>query len=83
MNETAVGTLVGIAIGLVLVALLVVIFRWLWNSTMPEIFGVREVSLWQAVKILLLAGILFGSNRMVDLPPQVTKDPVPHASPSP
>ncbi len=34
---------------------------WLWNWLMPAIFGLPSVGYWQAVGILLLARILFGS----------------------
>ena len=51
-----------------LVAIIVVVFRWLWNSTMPEVFGVRDITFGQAFKLLLLAGILFGSHRVVEVP---------------
>ena len=74
MNENVLGTVIGIAIALVIVAILVVIFRWLWNSTLPDVFGVREVTFWQAFKIMLLASILFGGHRVVEVPQQVTVD---------
>jgi len=48
MNENIIGAIVGVAVVAVLVAILVLVFRWLWNSTMPEVFGVRELSTWQA-----------------------------------
>lgn len=75
MNENQIGVLVGIVIGVLLVAIIVVVFRWLWNTTMPEVFGVSDVTFWQAFKILLLAGILFGSHRVVEVPRQVSVDP--------
>ena len=74
MNENVIGALIGLAIGLVLVAILVVIFRWLWNSTLPDVFGVREVTFWQAFKIMLLAGILLGGHRVVEVPQQVATE---------
>ncbi|MDX1698832.1 MAG: hypothetical protein R3308_11120 [Thiohalobacterales bacterium] len=74
MNESVLGAVIGLAIALVIVAILVVIFRWLWNSTLPDVFGVREVTFWQAFKIMLLAGILFGGHRVVEVPQQVTVD---------
>jgi succinate dehydrogenase hydrophobic anchor subunit len=74
MNENVLGTVIGLAIALVIVAILVVIFRWLWNSTLPDVFGVREVTFWQAFKIMLLASILFGGHRVVEVPQQVTVD---------
>jgi len=32
----------------------------LWNALMPAIFGLRAITFWQAVGILLLSRILFG-----------------------
>ena len=74
MNENVLGALIGLAIGLVLVAILVVVFRWLWNSTLPDVFGVHEVTFWQAFKIMLLAGILFGGHRVVEVSQQVATE---------
>ncbi len=36
------------------------ILRWLWNATIPEVFGLKAVTFWQAVKLMLIAMILFG-----------------------
>jgi uncharacterized membrane protein len=36
------------------------ILRWLWNATIPEVFDLKAVTFWQAVKLLLIATILFG-----------------------
>ena len=46
----------------ILIAIGTAIFQWLWNITMPEVFGLKEVTFWQAFRILLLAGFLFGRN---------------------
>ena len=35
----------------------------LWNILMPGIFGLRPVSFWQALGLLVLSKILFGSFR--------------------
>jgi len=37
-----------------------VIFQLLWNSTIPEIFGLPVIRFWQAFRLLILAAILFG-----------------------
>ena len=71
------GVVVGIVIALVLVAIVVVIFRWLWNSTMPEVFGVKELSFGQSLKILILAGILFGGHKVVEVPQEMSAEPAP------
>lgn len=33
----------------------------LWNSTLPELFGVKEINWWMAWKITMLCAILFRS----------------------
>src|SRR5580658_10710830 len=35
----------------------------LWNALMPAIFAVRAISYWQALGLLVLSKILFGSFR--------------------
>jgi hypothetical protein len=63
-----------------LIAILILIFRWLWNSTMPEVFGIKQLTFWQALKILILAAILFGDYRIVEVPQQVSGEAVPTAA---
>ena len=41
-----------------LVLLATAIFQWLWNITMPEAFGLRQISFWVAFRLLLIAGFL-------------------------
>ncbi len=55
-----------VLLGLVTVTALAAIFglavQWLWNTLMPEVFNLPEVSYWQAVGLFVLAHILFGSH---------------------
>jgi len=37
------------------------LLRWLWNMTVPQVFGLKEITYWQAFRILIIAGILFGT----------------------
>jgi hypothetical protein len=39
------------------------VFKWLWNWLMPDIFGLRQISYWQAFGLLLLGKLLFGGFR--------------------
>jgi hypothetical protein len=52
---------------LLIVIAAVAIFGWivqsLWNWLIPSIMGGRPITFWQAVGILLLSKILFGSFR--------------------
>src|SRR5262245_5556400 len=59
--------LVGALIGFVV---FVLVFRWIWNHTVPAVFGLKEITFWQAVGILILASILTGGHRVVS--PDVT-----------
>lgn len=36
----------------------VAVFQWLWNVTMPEQFGLKELRYWAAFRVLLIAGFL-------------------------
>jgi hypothetical protein len=52
-------------IGFVILGITVVIgigfvVKWLWNSLMPELFGLKEITYWQGVGILILSKIFFG-----------------------
>ncbi|KLU58976.1 hypothetical protein CEB3_c49960 [Peptococcaceae bacterium CEB3] len=40
--------------------LLSAILMWLWNITITSIFDVREITYWEAFRLLIIAGILFG-----------------------
>ncbi len=63
--ENIVGAIIGLTIGVAILLVLVFIFKWLWNITMPEVFGLKELTLWQALRVLILASILFGGHRVV------------------
>jgi succinate dehydrogenase hydrophobic anchor subunit len=80
MESQAAGIITGVLIAFVLIAIFVLVFRWLWNSTMPEVFAVKELSFGQSLKILILASILFGGHRVVDLPREVSGESVPPAT---
>ncbi len=60
-----IGAVIGLIIGLAALALLALILRWLWNSTLPELFGIKPVTTWQAVKIMLITSLLFGGHRVI------------------
>lgn len=38
----------------------VFVVMWLWNHLMPGIFGLREISYWEAFGLFLLSKLLFG-----------------------
>jgi len=58
-------TAVTVAIVAVSFVVFVLVFRWIWNRTVPAVFGAKEITFWQAVGILILASILTGGHRVV------------------
>ena len=53
-----------IVIGLAFAGLFALVFgyvvKWVWNMLMPAIFGLGQITFWQAVGIVILAKLLFG-----------------------
>jgi len=52
----------GILLILILIPLVVVLFQWLWNITMPQVFNLNTVTFWQAFRLLLISSLLFKSG---------------------
>lgn len=46
--------------GLLGIVIIVALLRYLWNATMPEVFGVRPLSYAHAFRLLLISAMLFG-----------------------
>lgn len=65
------GEFVGIVVGLLIAAVFFIlftfVFRWIWNNVVPEVFGLKEITFGQAIGLLILASILFGSHRVVHI----------------
>jgi hypothetical protein len=36
------------------------VVKWVWNMLMPAVFGLNEITFWQAFGIVILAKLLFG-----------------------
>ncbi len=49
------------AIGILAIALFGLVVMSLWNWLLPPLFGVGAITFWQALGILILSKILFGS----------------------
>lgn len=45
---------------LVLLALMVLVLWWVWNLTVPELFGLPRLRFWQAFRLVVITAILFG-----------------------
>ena len=57
----ALATFLGIiAVAFGLSILLAYPVKWLWNSTLPELFAFKEIDVWMAWKLSLLGTFLLG-----------------------
>lgn len=78
------GVLLGIAVGIAILTLLGFIFKALWNSTLPDLFGFKTITTWQAIKLLFIASLIFGGNRVISPnysnPPAATPAQAPEAA---
>ena len=52
-------------VGLIFAICFAIVFgfvvKWLWNWLLPDIFGLKEITYWQAFGIVILAKLLFGA----------------------
>src|SRR5262245_48694334 len=58
------GIAIGIAFAIAFVLFILLggqVVQWLWNWLLPDIFGLRQITFWQALGLLALSRILFGS----------------------
>jgi glucan phosphoethanolaminetransferase (alkaline phosphatase superfamily) len=49
-----------LVVAMLMLFLLAALLVWLWNATIPSIFGMREISFWEGMRLLLISYILFG-----------------------
>lgn len=50
----------GLIVWIVSLFVLSGILMWLWNITITRIFDIREITYWEALRLLIIAAILFG-----------------------
>jgi len=59
--EASLNSVAYIITGILMLFALVWFSQWLWNITIPQVFNLEIISYWEALRILIIAGILFGS----------------------
>ena len=54
-----------IVVGVIVALIFMIPTQLLWNWLMPEVFGLKKITLWQALGLLMLTGFLFrtGSSK--------------------
>ena len=69
--ESGVKPLAGISVlalpflAAVMLFLLAALLMWLWNITIPELFRLPSLTFWQAFRLLIIAGLLFGGSSII------------------
>ncbi len=58
----------GVAIATIAALILGSLTKWLWNSLMPELFGLAAITYWQAVGLMVLGRLLVGGGPGPDHP---------------
>jgi hypothetical protein len=53
-----------ILIILICVVLLIItaVLQWLWNTTIPELFGLKEIRYWQAFRLIIICKLLLAAT---------------------
>lgn len=51
----------GVALAALFALVLGAVVQWLWNWLMPDVFGLKEISYWQAFGLMFLGRLLFGT----------------------
>jgi uncharacterized membrane protein len=54
-----------VVFGICLLFLFTWLFQWLWNITIPELFNLKAITFWQAFRLLIIAGMLFGGSNWI------------------
>lgn len=47
-------------LGIVFLFIVSGVLMWLWNITITRIFNIREITYWEALRLLIISAILFG-----------------------
>lgn len=53
-----------IILWVIMLFILSAVLQWLWNMTIPEVFGLKTITFWQAFRLLIIAAILFGGGNI-------------------
>lgn len=65
MKESFKTSLTVIAVGVGVLFMLTLPTMWLWNYIMPTIFNLPEITIWQALALLILSQILIKNNNSI------------------
>lgn len=70
VGPVALGSNVTMMLGGAIIVWIIMLFvlswvlKWLWNMTVPEVFGLKTITFWQAFRLIIIAAILFGGGNV-------------------
>ena len=50
--------IIGLILLVIILFLCSALLMWLWNITITRIFNVREITFWEAFRLMIIAGLL-------------------------
>lgn len=60
MPFSGIPILISVQIYIIIFLCVTLLFWWLWNITMPDIFGLKRITPLEALRLLIIAAILLG-----------------------
>lgn len=54
--------ILGVTLAVLFAFVFGILVQWLWNKLIPTIFGLKPITYWQAVGLIVLAKLFFGAN---------------------
>lgn len=45
--------------------IIISLLQYLWNTTMPELFDLKQITFWQSFRLLLISAILFKASQSI------------------
>lgn len=61
MNDSTIEKLSEFITTIILIFLLGFLYKWIWNETMPYLFGLPTITYWKMIGLTLLSKALFGN----------------------
>lgn len=62
LAKVGIGMFQLILLGIIFLFLASALLMWLWNITITPIFNIRKITFWEAFRLILIAGLLFGGR---------------------
>lgn len=62
LNYVVMTIINGLLLWVVFILIFSAILKWLWNNTITGIFGLRQITFWEALRLMIIAALIFGNG---------------------